>query len=77
MGNNKTDLLNILEDTQIRLSEDIQALGYIQDEYFITDKPKQSFRHEYREIQNKLMTLSKSMIYNRNFIRDYINRERS
>lgn len=70
------DLLNTLEDTQIRLSEDIQILGYIQDEYFISDKPKRSFIHEYSEIQNKLMTLSKSMTYNRNFIKDYINQIR-
>ena len=72
MKNAERDLLDILEDTQVRLSEDIQTLGYIQDEYFIYDKPKNSFKHEYNEIQNKLMSLSKSMIYNRNSIKDYI-----
>lgn len=74
MKNIKNNSLDILESVESQLSEDIQTLGYLQDEYFIYDKPENNFKYEYQEIQNKLMTLSKSMSYNKIYIQDCIKR---
>lgn len=70
--NIENSLLNVLECAENQLSEDLQTLGYLQDEYFISNNPKESFKYEYYEIQNKLMTLFKSMAYNRNYMRKFI-----
>lgn len=73
MSNNiEKNLLNDLECAESQLTEDIQTLGYLQDEYFISNNPKESFEYGYYEIQNKLMTLFKSMAYNRNYMRECI-----
>lgn len=78
MNNNiEKNLLNDLECAESQLTEDIQSLGYLQDEYFISNKPKESFKNGYYEIQNKLMTLFKSMTYNRNYMRKCIKEARN
>lgn len=75
--NYEKSLLNNLESAECYLTEDLQTLGYLQDEYFISNKPKESFKNGYYEIQNKLMTLFKSMTYNRNYMRKCIKEARN
>lgn len=72
MKDSKINLLNVLECAQIQLSEDIQTLGYIQDEYLMMEIPTNDFQYKYKEIQNKIMTVLKSMTYNRNYMKEYI-----
>lgn len=61
----KVNALFELESAESNLSDDIQALAYLQDEYFSKDRISDNFKYSYFEIQNAIQTLLKSMIYNR------------
>ncbi len=54
-----------LECAESDLSNDIQALGYLIDEWFAFNKPDDDFKYSYFEIQNRLNLILKSMVYNR------------
>ncbi len=54
-----------LECAESDLSDDIQALGYLIDEWFCFTEPKDEFKYSYFEIQNRLNLILKSMVYNR------------
>lgn len=71
------DLIDSLETVKENLSNDIIALGYIQQSYFIKE-PTTDFLLCYIELENKIETLFKSMSYNlKNLTKDLenINRE--
>lgn len=58
------EIMTCLEETSIRLENDIQALGYIMGDYFDGVEPKEGFNYSYKEIQNRITTLFKSMNFN-------------
>ena len=58
------ELLNQLEQTYVLLKEDTQALTYLYDKYFSYITPGDDFVFNYKEIQNYLEILSKSLKYN-------------
>ena len=64
--------LTELESTEIYLSEDIQALGYLIDEWFSMDRPANMFKYSFWEIQNRLNLILRSMASNRDHIRKTI-----
>lgn len=61
----ENNLLWELEGAKAYLSEDIQALSYLMQEYFDFIEPKEDFKYCYREISNQINTILKSMMYNR------------
>lgn len=65
----ENNLLWELEEAEALLSEDIQAVSYLMQEYFDFIEPKEEFRYCYREISNQLSTIFKSMMYNRDNMR--------
>jgi len=67
------DLIDSLETVKENLSNDIIALGYIQQSYFIKE-PTTDFILCYTELENKIETLFKSMSYNlKNLTKDLEN----
>ena len=74
MNRNELDLLNALETTQAFLESDITALGYFQDEYFTFQTPDESFKYKYKEMQNALETLFKSMMFNSQRLKDAVDK---
>ena len=67
------DLVDSLEAVKENLSNDIIALGYIQQSYFIKE-PTTDFLLCYKELENKIETLFKSMSYNlKNLTKDLEN----
>lgn len=62
------DLLSDLETAKVNLDDDIKALGIFQDEFLIYSKPKENLNNRYFEMQIFIMTLYKSMVYNKNLI---------
>ena len=62
----KSALIKQLEQTNGLLKEDIQSLWLIYDEYFIYINPKEDMNMYYSKIQSEIITLLKSMQYNRN-----------
>ena len=69
----KHDLLGYMESTLAYLEDDITALGYFQDEYFAFQTPKEGFEYKYKEMQNALETLFKSMMFNSRRLKDAVN----
>lgn len=74
MNRNELDLLNALETTQAFLESDITALGYFQDEYFNFQTPDESFKYRYKEMQNALEILLKSMMFNSQRLKDAVDK---
>lgn len=74
MNKKEIDLLNALETTQAFLESDITALGYFQDEYFNFQMPDESFKYKYKEMQNALETLFKSMMFNSQRLKDAVDK---
>ena len=74
MRKNELDLLNALETTQAFLESDITALGYFQDEYFNFQTPDESFKYRYKEMQNALEILLKSMMFNSQRLKDAVDK---
>ncbi len=68
----KNDLLWELEGAEAYLSEDIQALHYLVEEYFCFNQPKEDFRFCYHELSNQINTIIKSMMYNQDNLRKAI-----
>ena len=62
----KSALIKQLEQTNGLLKEDIQSLWLIYDEYFAYINPKEDMNMYYSKIQSEIITLLKSMQYNRN-----------
>ena len=62
----KSALIKQLEQTNGLLKEDIQSLWLIYDEYFVYINPKEDMNLHYSKIQSEIITLLKSMQYNRN-----------
>lgn len=71
---NEWDLLSALETTQAFLEDDITALGYFQDEYFNCQTPDENFKYKYKEMQNALETLFKSMLFNCGRLKEAVNK---
>lgn len=69
---NESNALNQLENVETYLSEDIQALEYLQEEYFGYTLPGEDFCYKYAEIQNAIAILLKAMILNKNNLKEYI-----
>ena len=74
MRKNELDLLNALETTQAFLESDITALGYFQDEYFNFQTPDESFKYRYKEMQNALEILLKSIMFNSQRLKDAVDK---
>ena len=74
MEKNKLDLLSELETTQAFLDSDITALGYFQDEYLNFQTPSENFKYRYKEMQNALETLLKSMMFNSQRLKEAVNK---
>lgn len=68
----KHDLLSSMESTLAFLEDDITALMYFQDEYFAFQTPKEGFEYKYKEMQNALETLFKSMMFNSRRLKDAV-----
>lgn len=66
------DYLSELEYVECYLSEDVQALGYLIEEWFSANVPDTNFRYSFFEIQNRLNLLFRSMVLNRNDLRKVI-----
>lgn len=75
MEKDERELLSALECAESYLSEDITAIGYFQDEYFAFTEPQESFKYKYREMQNTLSIIFRSMIHNRDMMRTVIDEE--
>jgi len=60
------ELLNQLEQTTGFLDEDIEALWLLYDEYFVYSYPKENIQLHYHKIRSILITLLKSLQYNKN-----------
>lgn len=58
-------LIDSLEVAKENLSNDITLIGFLQQAYFMK-KPNENFVLYYGELENKIETLLKSMIYNMN-----------
>lgn len=69
----KKDILWELECAEAYLSDDIQALAYIQDDLEITKKNTEMLL-VIPEIQNKIQILLKAMIYNKDNMRQAIDK---
>ncbi|MBP3284396.1 MAG: hypothetical protein J6M02_02730 [Clostridia bacterium] len=67
-----TDLLDQLESTYAYLKEDITALSYLQEEYFISTTPFENLEDVYFKIQNILEILIKAMKLNELQLKEYI-----
>lgn len=68
----ENNLLWELEGAEALLSEDIQAVSYLMQEYFDFIEPKEDFKYCYCEISNQINTIFKSMMYNRDNMRKAI-----
>lgn len=66
----KIDLLDGLENAESHLSNDILALGYILD--YLQTTNSQEIVYAIEEINNKIQTLLKSMMYNQKSINEVI-----
>ena len=62
----KSALIKQLEQTNGLLKEDIESLWLIYDEYFVYLNPKEEIQEKYYKIQSEIITLIKSMQYNKN-----------
>ena len=69
---NEIELIDALECAQAYLEEDIQALAYFQDEYFAFTEIQKNFSYRYKEMQNTLQVLFKSMCLNKNQIKQAV-----
>lgn len=69
-----SELLNQLELTYSYLKEDIKALDYLQEDYFISNKPIEDFEQAYFKIQNLLEVIIKAMKLNELNIKICINK---
>lgn len=68
------ELLSSMESTLAFLEDDITALGYLQDEYFAFETPKEGFEYRYKAIQNALETLFKSMMFNSQRLKEAVDK---
>ena len=73
MKNIESELLSKLELTYSYLKEDIKALDYLQEDYFIFNKPIEDFEQAYFKIQNLLDIIIKAMKLNELQLKEYIN----
>ena len=69
-----SELLNQLELTYSHLKEDIKALDYLQEDYFISNKPIEDFEQAYFKIQNLLDIIIKAMKLNELQLKESINK---
>lgn len=69
-----SELLNQLELTYSYLKEDIKALDYLQEDYFISNKPTEDFEQAYFKIQNLLDIIIKAMKLNELQLKESINK---
>lgn len=74
MNKKEIDLLSELETTQAFLESDITALGYFQDECLNFQTPSENFKYRYKEMQNALETLLKSMMFNSQRLKDAVDK---
>ena len=74
MKSTDSELLNQLELTYSYLKEDIKALDYLQEDYFISNKPIEDFEQAYFKIQNLLDIIIKAMKLNELQLKESINK---
>ncbi len=68
------EILCELEYAEANLQDDIQALGYLIDEYFVSNNASDTFEYQYSEIKSILNLLFKSMIYNHDEMKKTLNK---
>ena len=69
-----SELVNQLDLTYSYLKEDIKALDYLQEDYFISNKPIEDFEQAYFKIQNLLDIIIKAMKLNELQLKESINK---